>query len=182
MVESGDIYQKLLALLDREGASYRVIEHPPEGRTEIVSEMRGHAAREAAKCIILMLKVGKKVTRFVLAVVPGDARVDIESIKQQKNATFARFCEASVAEELAGSASGTILPFVFDPRLELIVDPDVAASKTMYFNAGRLDRSLALATEDYLRIARPEITRIALKGVVRIDDEVDNIGSSSEAD
>jgi Ala-tRNA(Pro) deacylase len=160
-MESNDIYQQLIALLDSEGANYRVIEHPPEGRTELVSAMRGNDLREAAKCIILMLKLGKKVTKFVLAVVPGDARVDIEGIKRQKGATFARFCEASMAEELAGSVSGTILPFAFDARLELIVDPSVAESKTMYFNAGRLDRSLALTTEDYLRIAKPEIGRVA---------------------
>lgn len=160
-MEAVDAYQKLISLLDREGASYRLIDHAPEGRTELVSPMRGHAAREAAKCIILMLKIGKKVTKFVLAVVPGDARVDLEGVKRQKGATFARFADASVAETLAGSVSGTILPFAFDPKLELMVDPAVAASKTMYFNAGRLDRSVALATEDYLRITRPEIAKIA---------------------
>jgi Ala-tRNA(Pro) deacylase len=162
-MESGDVHQKLLALLDREGASYRVIEHAPEGRTELVSPLRGHPASEAAKCIILMLKLGKKTTKFVLAVVPGDSRVDIEGVKRLKGASFARFCDPAMAEELAGSASGTILPFAFDPRLELMVDPAVGASKTMYFNAGRLDRSVALATEDYLRIAQPEIAKIAAR-------------------
>jgi Ala-tRNA(Pro) deacylase len=160
-MDTTDAYQRLISLLDREGAHYRVIEHAPEGRTELVSQMRGHAANEAAKCIILMLKIGKKVTKFVLAVVPGDARVDFESIKRQKRATFARFAESSVAEELAGCVSGTILPFAFDPRLELIVDRAVAGSKTMYFNAGRLDRSIALETEDYLRIAKPQIAGVA---------------------
>jgi Ala-tRNA(Pro) deacylase len=158
-------YQRLIALLDKEGATYRVIEHAPEGRTELVSKIRGNPLNEAAKCIILMLKIGKKITKFILAVVPGDARVDIESIKRKQHASFARFADASAAEELAGSVSGTILPFAFDPRLELMVDPEVAASKTMYFNAGRLDRSLALATEDYLRIAKPEIVKIATREV-----------------
>ena len=157
-----DAYERLVALLDAEGARYRILEHAPEGRSEIVSGLRGHPARESAKCIILMVKVGKKVTRFVLAVVPGDSRVDLEAIRRRADATSVRFAEKSLAESLAGSVSGTILPFPFDPRLELLVDTAVAGSTTMYFNAGRLDRSLALDTRDYLRIARPEVLPIAV--------------------
>ncbi len=158
-----DLHQQLISLLDREGARYRLIDHAPEGRTELVSQMRGHAAREAAKCIILLIKTGKKLTEFVLAVVPGDARVDVAAVKRHKQGTFARFADTALAESLAGSVSGTILPFAFEPKLELIVDPEIAASQTMYFNAGRLDRSIALATADYLRIARPKIMQIAVR-------------------
>lgn len=155
-------YDRLIDLLDRETVSYRLIDHEPEGRTEIVTAMRGHPLREAAKCMIVMVKVGKKITRFVLAVAPGDAKIDIEAVKRLKQGTFARFAETSVAEDLAGSVTGTVLPFSFHERLELIVDPEVAASEILYFNAARLDRSLALATKDYLRIARPKIERIAV--------------------
>ena len=155
-------YERLISLLDADGARYRIIDHAPEGRTELVSQLRGNRTSDAAKCIVLMLKFGKKVTKFILAVVPGDARVDLEEIKRIKVATYVRFADAGVAETLAGSVSGTILPFAFDARLELIVDRAVAASSTMYFNAGRLDRSIALETEDYLRIANPQIADIAI--------------------
>ncbi len=158
-----DAYSKLIALLDEAGATYRTIDHEEEGRTDLVSAMRGHATSEAAKCIILMVKLGRKDTRFVLAVVPGDARVNLDAIKRMKRGTFIRFAEQQVAEKLSGSVAGTILPFPFDSRLELIVDDAVAESKTMYFNAGRLDRSIALETADYMRIARPRVERIALR-------------------
>ncbi len=45
----GDTYSQLVALLDRHGAQYRLIGHTPEGRTEIVSPMRGNALSQAAK-------------------------------------------------------------------------------------------------------------------------------------
>lgn len=64
-------YARLVRLLDDEGAGYRVIEHPAEGRTGIVSTLRANALPQAAKCIVLMVKLGKKVARYVLAVVPG---------------------------------------------------------------------------------------------------------------
>lgn len=155
-------YHKLIALLNENNASYKELDHEPEGITDIVSEMRGHDVSEAAKCMIIMVKIGKKVTKFILAVVPGDAKVNIDAIKRMKGGTFARFADTKKAEELAGSVAGTVLPFSFHERLELMVDPSVLSKNTMYFNAARLDKSLALSTVDYKSIAAPVIENIAL--------------------
>ena len=70
-----DTYEKLIALLDANKASFRLIDHAPEGQTDKVSAMRGHPVEAAAKCIVLIVKIGKKSSRFVPAVVPGNARV-----------------------------------------------------------------------------------------------------------
>lgn len=158
---ASDSYSRLIELLDLQGARYRLIDHPPEGRTELVSLMRGHPVADAAKCIIVMVKLGKKVTKFVLAVVPGDLRVDLAAIRSLKNATYAGFAPPEKAEELAGSVMGTVLPFVFDDRLELIADLALKDHPELFFNAARLDRSIALATDDYVRAARPRFERIA---------------------
>ena len=39
-------------------------------------------------------------------------------------------------------------------------DPALLDCDELYFNAGRLDRSVALASEDYVRLAGPRIARI----------------------
>lgn len=155
-------YGKLLALLDERGASYRVIEHAPEGGTEAVSRLRGHELAEAAKCIIAMVKIGKKEKRFALVVVPGDKRVDLGAVKALYGGTYVSFASTDIAEELAGSPSGTVLPFAFDERLELIVDPGLLKHSEFYFNAARLDRSLALSTADYRAVAEPRVEPVAL--------------------
>jgi len=156
-----DSYAKLLDLLDRHGARYRLIDHPPEGRTEIVSRVRGHAPSQAAKCLLLMVKIGKKVTRHVLCVVPGDSKIDFAAVKDLFGATYVAFATPAVAEELAGSVSGTILPFSFRPDLELLADPAVLANEEIFFNAARLDRSMALSTTDWTAVAKPRVERIA---------------------
>jgi Ala-tRNA(Pro) deacylase len=161
MTGEAGAYERLIALLDAEGAEYRLIDHAPEGRTEVVSPLRGNPLAAAAKCIVLMVKLGKKTTRHVLAVVPGDARVDMGAVKALLGATYAAFADAAVAEELAGSVVGTVLPFALDARLELIADPALLEHDELYFNAGRLDRSMALRTRDYVRVARPRLERIA---------------------
>ena len=154
------VYDRLIADLDASGARYRLIEHAPEGRTEVVSALRGHALASAAKCLILLVKLGKKQTRYVLAVVPGDARLDLAAVKTLLGARYVAFADTGKAEQLAGSVTGTVLPFSYDERLELIADPALLDHGELYFNAGRLDRSIALASDDYLCLARPRIARI----------------------
>ena len=99
-----DAYTQLIHFLDQGGARYRLIDHAPEGRTEIVSPMRGNNLSQAAKCIVVMIKVGKKTT---------------------------------------------------------IADPSVLINDEIYFNAARLDRSMALKSQDYAALVKPRVERIA---------------------
>jgi Ala-tRNA(Pro) deacylase len=154
------LYERLIADLAAAGARYRLIDHRPEGRTELVSALRGHDVAHAAKCLVVMVKVGKKQTRYALTVVPGDARLDLQAVKTLLAGTYVAFAGQDKAEELAGTQSGTILPFSYHPQLELIADPALLAAPELFFNAARLDRSIALATEDYARLAAPRIARI----------------------
>ena len=155
-----DTYTRLIALLDQHGVEYRLIDHAPEGRTELVSAMRGNALSQAAKCIVLMVKIGKKITRYILAVIPGDAKVDLQAVKGLMRGTYVAFASPDIAEQLAGSVTGTILPFSFNPQLELLVDPSLFEHNELYFNAARLDRSLVLKTSDYIALTKPRFGRI----------------------
>src|SRR6266700_5823545 len=159
-MEHEDTYTRLIAFLDGQEVPYRLIDHAPEGRTAIVSPMRGNMLSQAAKCIVLMVKIGKKVTRYILAVIPGDTKVDLQAVKALMQGTYVAFASSDIAERLAGSVAGTILPFSFNAELEVVVDPSLLENDEIYFNAARLDRSMALATSDYVTIARPRLFRI----------------------
>lgn len=167
-----ETYSKLIAYLDENKVPYRLIEHEPEGRTEIVSAMRGNAVEQAAKCIILMVKIGMKVTRYILAVVPGNARVDMNGVKALLGGTYASFASKDIAERLAGSVAGTVLPFAFDPELELMVDPSLLENEDIYFNAARLDRSMVLKASDYVNLVKPRLEHIAQMDVPSSDTVV----------
>jgi Ala-tRNA(Pro) deacylase len=157
-------YRRLITLLDSHEASYRIIDHEPEGRTEIVSPMRGNELAAAVKCIVVMVKLSKKQRMHVLAVVPGDRRVDLDAIKNLQNGRYAGFADPETAEALAGCAVGTVLPFTWHPELELVVDPAIYRHPEIFFNAGRLDRSLALVSADHRRIARAHEAPISQSG------------------
>jgi Ala-tRNA(Pro) deacylase len=53
-------YDDLIALLDKHGADYTLIDHEPEGSTEAVSAMRGNPPGHAAKCLMLIVKPDRR--------------------------------------------------------------------------------------------------------------------------
>ncbi|MDP1743640.1 MAG: threonine--tRNA ligase [Candidatus Amesbacteria bacterium] len=156
-----DLYSKLIALLDKHHAKYRLIDHVPEGRTEIVSPMRGNKLSQAAKCMVLTVNLGKKEIKYVLGVVPGDKQIDFNAIKTLLHASYVSFTPQELTEKLAQSVVGTVLPFSFSPELELIVDPSLLTNEEIFFNAARLDRSMALLAKDYVSIVKPRLADIA---------------------
>jgi Ala-tRNA(Pro) deacylase len=163
-VEAGtDIHQRLCALLDRQGAVYRVVEHQPEGRTELIARIRGNRPDQAIKSIVVQVRFGKKENRYCLANVPGDCRIDLEAIQQHFKAAGIGMARRERAEELTGCLIGAIPPFSFTDQLVVLADPRIQDNPEVVFNAGRLDRSIFMQSTDYMRIAGPEIVRIGIR-------------------
>jgi Ala-tRNA(Pro) deacylase len=164
MTESNkDIHERLLELLDQQGATYRVVEHSPEGHTEIIAKIRGNRLEQAIKSMVVQVRHGKKDNRYYLANVPGDCRVDFASLKAAFNADGAAFAPREKAEALAGCVIGSIPPFSFNDELIVLADPMIQENQEVVFNAGRLDRSIFMQMEDYVRIAKPQLVKIAIR-------------------
>ena len=74
-----------------------------------------------------------------------------------------RLRQPETAQELTGCAMGAVPPFALNPALAIVVDEDLLANDTLFFNAGRLDRSMELDTKDWLAIAKPRVAKIAAR-------------------
>jgi Ala-tRNA(Pro) deacylase len=155
-----DIFTRLQALLQREGAQFRIIEHVAEGRSEQIAQIRGNRPEQAAKAMVLQLKGGNGA-RHVLAILSGNRKVDFAAVAAAMGARKASFAAAQDAAALTGCTMGAVPPFSFDAALPVVVDPDLLENASLYFNAGRLDRSMELETADWLRIAKPVVHPIA---------------------
>ena len=158
-----DIHEQLRALLDKEGASYRVIEHEPEGRTEVIAKIRGNRIEQSIKSMVLQVRL-RKENIYSLANVPGDSRVNFEGVKSHFDADSVAFAKREKAEELTGCIIGSIPPFSFNDQLVLLADPLIQENEEVVFNAGRLDRSIMMKLSDYIRIAQPQLVSIAQRG------------------
>ena len=156
-----EIYDHIVALLRENGAEFRELEHEPEGRTDVASRIRGNLLSQAAKAMVIAARTDDGARRFALAVVPGDRRVSFDAVARLLRGRKASLASAEEARALSGCTMGAVPPFSFDPRLKLIVDGRLAAEPQIVFNAGRLDRSIFLASSDYQRLAAPQIASIA---------------------
>jgi len=158
-----NIHEQLCALLNREGVIYRVIEHEAEGRTEVIAKIRGNRIEQSIKSIVLQVRLGKKENIYCLANVPGDCRIDFAGIKHHFNASSAAFAKSEKAQELTGCVIGAIPPFSFSDQLPVLADPLIRKNEEVVFNAGRLDRSIMMKLDDYIRIAQPVFASITLR-------------------
>lgn len=159
-----DIHQQLCGLLDQHSAIYRVVEHEQEGRTEFIAKIRGNRIEQSIKSIVVQVRLNRKDNIYCLANVPGDCRIDFNGIKRYFNADSVAFASREKAQELTGCVIGAIPPFSFNDQLQVLADPLIQQNEEVVFNAGRLDRSIFMKMEDYICIAKPQITQIALRG------------------
>jgi len=159
-----DIHKQLCDLLDREGATYRMIEHEPEGHTEIIAKIRGNRIEQSVKSIVMQVRLNRRENIYGLANVPGDCRIDFAGIKQHFQADSVAFASREKAQELTGCVIGAIPPFSFSDQLQVLADPLIQENEEVVFNAGRLDRSIFMKLDDYLRIAKPQLVKIGLRG------------------
>ena len=159
-----DVHQQLCNLLDQHRAAYRIIEHEPEGRTEIIARIRGNKIEQSIKSIVVQIRLNRKENSYCLANVPGDCRIDFNGIKNHFQADSVAFASRDKAQELTGCVIGAIPPFSFSDQLQVLADPLIQENEDVVFNAGRLDRSIFMKLDDYVRIAKPQFAQIALRG------------------
>jgi Ala-tRNA(Pro) deacylase len=158
---TGGVFDRLVALLTEAKAKFRVIEHEAEGRSEKISVIRGNRPEQAAKAMVLDVRGGGGGRRNVLAILPGNRKLDFAAVATLFEARKCGFASPESAQALTGCAMGAVPPFALNPALSVVVDEDLLANATLFFNAGRLDRSMELDTQDWLAVARPRVARIA---------------------
>lgn len=158
---ASDVFDQLVALLSDAKARFRVIEHEAEGKSEAISAIRGNRPDQAAKAMVLDVRGGGGGRRHVLAILPGSRKLDFAAVAALFEARKCGFASPDTAQELTGCVMGAVPPFALDPALTIVVEEDLLANETLFFNAGRLDRSMELDTKDWLAVARPRIAKIA---------------------
>lgn len=155
-----DVFDRLVDILETAKADFTVIEHEPEGRSEQISRIRGNDPSQAAKAMVVAVKAPVGLV-FVLAVLPGDRRVDFGAIARSVGGKKAALAAPEEARRLTECEMGAVPPFALSDELTLVVDPRLLAHDRIAFNAGRLDRSMFLSTRSYVAVAQPKVAPIS---------------------
>lgn len=149
-------FENLVTLLETHHARFRTIEHPAEGKSDLVAKIRGTTPGQGAKAMLCRSKDDSN--RFILAILPGDRKLDFRKVAEAAGLKKVTLAGPEQAAKETGCVIGAIPPFTNSPRIELVVDPALVEShQEIAFNAGRLDRSMVLNSQDYVRIAQPKL-------------------------
>ena len=155
------VFDALCTLLNTSGARFRVLDHPAEGKSDVIAAIRGTRPEQGAKAMLCTFKDGGDAT--ALAVIPGHLKIDFRKVADALGRRKATLAPPELAATVTRCVMGAVPPFAFDANVTLVVDPAlIELNDEIAFNAGRLDRSVVLDASDYVRIARPllaDITR-----------------------
>ena len=156
-------HDQLVAYLTDGGVPFRMTEHGAEGRSEEIAKIRGALASQGMKAIIVGLRGGGqgKEKRYVMAVLPGDRKLDMKALRKVFGAQKSSFADPDTATTLTGCVMGAIPPFPLLTEMPLVVDPSVRQNVEVCFNAGCLERSIFMSIDDYFRIASPQEAAIS---------------------
>ena len=119
--------------------------------------MRGTQLGEGAKALLCLVK-GNGIKQHVLAILPADKQADLSAVAHGIGGTRASLASPVEVDTLTDCVFGAIPPFSFHPDLLLVADPLLFERfDELAFNAGTLERSMVLNTQDYQRIAQPKL-------------------------
>lgn len=155
------IYASLIGFLRDKEIAYRLMEHEAKGNTIRLSEIRGHPLQQAAKSMVTYLDRRDMGRKYVLAVVPGDRKIDMKHLGKLFSAKKAQFASPADAACLTGCEMGAVPPISFNQALTTVFDAYLAKEREIVFNAGRLDISVAVQTADFLEATSPAIMSIS---------------------
>ena len=156
------VVSEITALLNQNNCWFETFEHEPVRTSEEASRTRpGYTLHQGAKAMVVRVKRSESDKRFVMLVFPADLRFENPKVKALFGAKDIRFASEQEVSELTGGVQpGAVPPFgnLFD--LEVVVDPTLFENEKIVFNAGDRCFSLAMKSEDYKKIVKPQISSL----------------------
>ncbi len=145
-------HTRITDLLDAAGIAYRWLMHgEPVFTVEAAARQRGVRVEEMIKSILLCDRSG----HYVMACVPGAARVDPKAVQIALGAGWRRLHFASSEEILAvtGCVQGAVTPIGLPGDVPVLFDEAIGRLARCNISSGDPHAGLELAAADLIRVA-----------------------------
>ncbi|EKD53263.1 MAG: hypothetical protein ACD_61C00089G0004 [uncultured bacterium] len=161
-MEYHPVVNKIVSLLKENNYWFESFEHEAVRTSEEAAKIRtGYSLDQGAKAMIVRIKRTESDKIFVMLVVPANLRFDERKVKDFFGAKDIRFASEEEVEKITGGVlPGGVPPFGNLFGLEIITDPKLLDNEKIIFNAGDKRFSIALKSEDYVKLVRPQIASI----------------------
>ena len=148
--------EKVREYLLTHGISYEIHDHPLAYTTSRVAEEEHISGKAMAKPVILLAD-----DRFVMAVVPGHRRVDLEKARQALGCASVRMAtEEEFAPAFTDCEAGAEPPLGPLYGMHTMVDRRLTAEKVT-FRGGSHTQTITMGHDDYVALAGAQVVDIA---------------------
>ena len=115
-------YFYLISLLKTHKARYKLVTNKASDQSDRRSKLRGNNPAQGMKAIVLLIKGGEKGKRNIMAVIPGNKRLNVRTILAFVGAQKDRFAAPDESTQLTGCVMGAIPPLAFRHELPIVID------------------------------------------------------------
>ncbi len=143
-----DFSKEILAILEKEKASFRFFEHEPVfTKEEILAladrfDFKGEEMKN-------MLLCDKKSKRFYLAItLAKKPRIDLEKIAELVEERKLKMASEERVAQVAKALPGCVSPFGFDDDITILIDTSIFEPEFLLFSAGAPDNTVEVASSD----------------------------------
>ncbi len=151
-----DVHDALMA----RGVDHEIIQLPSSSRSAVsAAEALGVPVSWVVKSLLFMAD-----ELPVLALVDGEATVDIEALSRELGAREVTLARAREVRELTGYKPGAVSPVGLATDLPVLVDPAVFAPEVVYCGGGTTTAMLRIRSADLERLLAARIAPIARRG------------------
>ncbi len=153
------VQTKITTLLDTHGVAYRVLPHSePVFTVEAAAAQRGVVKDEMVKSILLKDRDG----RYVMACVPGEAKLDPQAVRAALGDPWRRLSFASADEirAVTGYVQGAVAPLCLPAGVPVVMDEAFSRLVNCNISSGDPWAGLELAAGDLLRLTQARLARI----------------------
>jgi len=95
---------------------------------------------------------------YVIAMVPGDSRVDVEKVAAEMGAREARVARAKEVVEATGFEPGAVAPFPRREAVAALLERTLLQHKEVWIGAGSPSHMAMIAPDDLQRLAGARAT------------------------
>lgn len=158
VIEKTTMPTRAVNQLTRQGVAFEIVryEHEEKG-AEYAARATGFPLERTIKTLVVDL--GSQ--RYVLALVPGNHRLDLKLLANVCAVKRAAMADAGTAERLTGYSVGGISPFGLRQRIPAILEKSAIEHDQILINAGRRGLMLKMRPTDILRALQCRLAEIS---------------------
>ncbi len=135
---------------------FRIINKAETVHTADAAEVTGIELHRITKNLVSLTDKGE----YVMLIVPGDKKVDLEAAAKALNVRRVHLVPFDRAEEISGYPPGGTPSIGHKTKMRTIVDESIIKYETIYCGGGSRDKLLELKTADITRLNDAKIARI----------------------